>query len=101
MVEVSRLIAGTNRQFDEAGVRAFIERDYDQTGGYPGASSFRWQGREEWQGRLSDLKVPLLVIHGTADPVYPIEHGVALTDAVPGATFLRLDGGGHELHPAD
>jgi pimeloyl-ACP methyl ester carboxylesterase len=101
MVEESRATAGTAHPFDEAGVRAFIERDYDRTGGYPGASNFRSQGRGEWQGRLRELKAPLLVIHGTADPVYPIEHGMALADAVPGATFLRLAGAGHELHPAD
>ena len=47
------------------------------------------------------MKAPLLVIHGTADPVYPIEHGVALADAVAGAKLVRLDGGGHELHRAD
>jgi pimeloyl-ACP methyl ester carboxylesterase len=41
------------------------------------------------------------VIHGTADPVYPFEHGVALSRAVEGAKLVRLDGGGHELHPAD
>jgi pimeloyl-ACP methyl ester carboxylesterase len=46
------------------------------------------------------MKAPLLVIHGTADPVYPIEHGVALADAVAGAKLVRLDGGGHELHRA-
>ena len=47
------------------------------------------------------MRAPLLVIHGTADPVFPIEHGMALADAVPGARLLRLTGGGHELHPAD
>ena len=46
------------------------------------------------------MNAPLLVIHGTADPVHPIEHGVALADAVAGAKLVRLDGGGHELHRA-
>jgi pimeloyl-ACP methyl ester carboxylesterase len=47
------------------------------------------------------MNVPLLVIHGTADPVFPIAHGVALSEAVAGANLIRLEGGGHELHPAD
>ncbi len=46
------------------------------------------------------MKPPLLVIHGTVDPVYPIEHGTALAAAVAGARLVTLEGGGHELHPA-
>jgi pimeloyl-ACP methyl ester carboxylesterase len=44
------------------------------------------------------LRPPLLVIHGTADPVFPIGHGVALCAALAGARLLKLEGGGHELH---
>ncbi|TIT44247.1 MAG: alpha/beta fold hydrolase, partial [Mesorhizobium sp.] len=47
------------------------------------------------------LKVPLLVIHGTEDPIFPIEHGAALAAAVAGARLVRIEGGGHELHPDD
>lgn len=53
------------------------------------------------QYRLSDLKAPLLVIHGTSDPLFPVEHGLALARIVPGATIVCLEGGGHELHEAD
>jgi pimeloyl-ACP methyl ester carboxylesterase len=97
----SRVVAGAAHPFDEARVRKFIEEDYDRAGGYSTLSSFSWQGGEKWQGRLHELQAPLLVIHGTADPVYPIEHGVALAEAVAGAKLVRLEGGGHELHPAD
>jgi pimeloyl-ACP methyl ester carboxylesterase len=41
------------------------------------------------------------VIHGTADPVLPHAHGVALAGAVPGADMLTIAGAGHELHPGD
>jgi pimeloyl-ACP methyl ester carboxylesterase len=50
---------------------------------------------------LQEIRVPLLVIHGTTDPVFPIEHGIALSKAVPGSKVTRIEGGGHELHPAD
>ena len=46
------------------------------------------------------LTAPLLVIHGTRDPIYPIEHGEALAEAVAGARLVKIEGGGHELHPA-
>jgi pimeloyl-ACP methyl ester carboxylesterase len=94
----SRLIAGTAHPFAEDATRAFYERDYDRSGGYSTLANFEWRGGDEWRGRLHEMKAPLLVIHGTADPVYPIEHGVALADAVAGAKLVRLDGGGHELH---
>jgi pimeloyl-ACP methyl ester carboxylesterase len=54
-----------------------------------------------WRGELEPLHAPLLVIHGTDDPVYPVEHGIALAQSAPGSTFVRLEGSGHELHPAD
>ena len=44
------------------------------------------------------LKVPLLVIHGTADPIFPIEHGEMLAGMVADARLLRIEGGGHELY---
>jgi len=31
------------------------------------------------------------------DPIYPIEHGLALAGAVAGARLVQLQGGGHEL----
>ncbi len=34
MVKDSRVLAGTAHPFEEAEVRAFIERDYDRAGGY-------------------------------------------------------------------
>jgi pimeloyl-ACP methyl ester carboxylesterase len=46
---------------------------------------------------LRDLDLPTLVVHGTHDPLFPVEHGVALAAEIPGATLLRLSGVGHEL----
>ena len=92
---------GDRAPFAEDATRAFYERDYDRSGGYSTLANFEWRGGDKWRGRLHEMKAPLLVIHGTADPVYPIEHGVALADAVAGAKLVRLDGGGHELHRAD
>ena len=100
-VTEARVIAGTAHPFNEEETRAFLERDYDRSGGPSSLSNFVWQGGDAWRGRLPELKAPLLVIHGTADPVYPIEHGIALSNVVAGVKLVRLDGGGHELHEAD
>lgn len=98
----ARAIASIAHPFDAAGMRAFIEQDYDRSGGFLSATNhFMLRGGDAWKGRLHEMTAPLLVIHGTADPIFPVEHGEALAEAVTGAKILRLEGGGHELHPDD
>ncbi|EGL15703.1 hypothetical protein HMPREF9413_5224 [Paenibacillus sp. HGF7] len=41
------------------------------------------------------------MIHGTEDPIIPYGHGKALSDSIPGAELLTLQGTGHELPRAD
>ncbi|MER8481861.1 alpha/beta hydrolase [Mesorhizobium sp. M1322] len=107
VVKDAHAIAGTAHPFDEKGTRAFVEQDYDRSGGLLSATnhfllkSGEDRGGEDRKGRLHELKAPLLVIHGTADPIFPVEHGVALAEAVAGARLVRIEGGGHELHPND
>jgi pimeloyl-ACP methyl ester carboxylesterase len=42
-----------------------------------------------------------LVIHGTADPMFPLRHGEVLAEEIPGARLLRLEGAGHGVDKAD
>ncbi|MDX8490587.1 alpha/beta hydrolase [Mesorhizobium sp. VK22B] len=101
MVKDARAIASTLHPFDSERTRAVIEKDYDRSGGLASASNhFLLKGGGP-ERRIKDLTVPLLVIHGTADPLFPIEHGEALAKAVPGARLVRIEGGGHELHRND
>lgn len=44
---------------------------------------------------LGEVTAPTLVIHGTADPFLPIEHGHRLAAAIPSASGLWLEGTGH------
>ena len=50
---------------------------------------------------LSSIAAPTLVIHGTADPMFPLPHGEALAREISGAELLRLAGAGHGIDPAD
>ena len=50
-------------------------------------------------GRLGEIAAPALVVHGTADPVFPYVRAEALAAAIPGARLLPLDGVGHEVPP--
>jgi len=49
--------------------------------------------------RLARIRVPTLVIHGSDDPLIPVEHGVDTARHVPGAALEIIDGMGHDLPP--
>ena len=99
IVKDARMLAGTAYPHDERAARNLIERDFDRAANFKSATNhFMLTGGEAWQGRLREMQPPLLVIHGTADPIFPVEHGALLAETIPGAKFLRLEGGGHELH---
>lgn len=102
MLRDVRAIAGTTHPNDTAAARRLIETDHDRARSFASATNhFLLKGSDQWRGRLGELQAPLLVIHGTADPIFPVEHGAAFADIVPGARLVRIEGGGHELHPAD
>jgi pimeloyl-ACP methyl ester carboxylesterase len=46
---------------------------------------------------LGRLTVPTLILHGTRDPIVPYSHGQKFAEAVPGATLVGFEGGGHLL----
>jgi pimeloyl-ACP methyl ester carboxylesterase len=50
---------------------------------------------------LSSITSPTLVIHGTADAMFPIEHGEALAGEIRVARLLRLEGAGHGADRAE
>jgi pimeloyl-ACP methyl ester carboxylesterase len=45
--------------------------------------------------KLKSLKLPALIIHGTNDEIFPLEHGKKLAALIPNAKFIWLDGIGH------
>jgi pimeloyl-ACP methyl ester carboxylesterase len=49
---------------------------------------------------LPNVQVPTLVIHGTADPLVPVEGGRAIAAGVPGAKLVEIEGMGHALPAA-
>ncbi|MBF6415063.1 alpha/beta fold hydrolase [Nocardia cyriacigeorgica] len=53
-----------------------------------------------WRERLGELDVPTLVVHGRADPFFPVGNGEILAAEIPGARLLVLDDMGTALRPA-
>jgi pimeloyl-ACP methyl ester carboxylesterase len=46
-------------------------------------------------GRLRQLQVPVLVVHGEADPLIPIQNGRYLAEHIPGARLIAYPNTGH------
>jgi uncharacterized protein len=59
----------------------------------------RWLMRDRFDnlGKVRGLAMPVLVLHGTADPVVPFALGQRLGEASPTATFRAVEGAGHEI----
>ena len=54
-------------------------------------------GTPDRRPKLRDSKVPTLVIHGSADPMFPLRAGRDLARMMPDATWLPIAGMGHHL----
>ena len=46
---------------------------------------------------LKDINQPTLIIHGTEDPLIPVDHGIYLFNNIPNSKKLILEGVGHEI----
>lgn len=103
MTRDAAALASTMHPHDSVAARAMIERDFDRARSFASATNhFMLPDQGEPDARTArQIPVSLLVIHGTSDPIFPIEHGEALAAAVAGATLVRIEGGGHELHRND
>lgn len=102
LVQYARVLAGTERAFDELAARDLVRRDLQRARDCAAARNHdAIPEGEHAQEALSSITVPTLVIHGTADPMFPPDHGQALSAEIPGARLLVLTGAGHGVYRAD
>ena len=102
LVDYSRILAGGERAFDETRVRELVRRDIERARDFAAVQNHSLMSHDEGPPKpLSSITSPTLVIHGTADPMFPLEHGEALAEEIPGARLLRLEGAGHGVDRAD
>ncbi|WP_345713779.1 alpha/beta hydrolase, partial [Kineococcus glutinatus] len=97
---LARALAGPGHPLDEDAVRTRVERNL--AAGVPsGVRDTAAQSRQtaaRWSGpRLRELRVPLLVLHGTHDPLVRVSVALATAAAVPGALLDLVPGVGHDL----
>jgi pimeloyl-ACP methyl ester carboxylesterase len=102
LVGYSRVLAGGRRPFDEQAARELATREVERARDVAAAHNhdILEEGRLP-PGPFSAVGAPTLVIHGTADPMFPLGHGQALAGEIPGARLLPLEGAGHGVHRPD
>jgi pimeloyl-ACP methyl ester carboxylesterase len=102
LVGYSRMLAGGQRPFDEAAARELVGGDVARARNVAATQNHDVLPDDERSREpLSSIIAPTLVIHGTADPMFPLGHGQALADEIPGARLLMLQAAGHGVDRAD
>jgi pimeloyl-ACP methyl ester carboxylesterase len=102
IVEYWRVLWGHERAFDEEYIRDLAGRDVARASCVAAAQNHGVLPDEDRpRTTLSSITAPTLVIHGSQDPMFPLEHGAALASEIPGGELLALEGAGHGIDPAD
>jgi len=65
----------------------------------PSEDAYEWQSAAavgfDASDELGAIDLPTLVLHGTADRVLPVENGRLLSEGIPGAELVEVEGGSH------
>ncbi|WP_179755178.1 alpha/beta fold hydrolase [Microlunatus parietis] len=99
LVDGERPFASTTARFDVEDARALAATVFERTAdleamltNHPVAP----QG-DRWRERLGEIDVPVAVVHGKDDPLFPPGNGEALARELPAARLHLVAGMGHEL----
>jgi pimeloyl-ACP methyl ester carboxylesterase len=101
MLEGASMMSG-KRSFDQKRAERLIKKEFQRANNY--ISMFNHatlQGGEAYYGKLSDIKQPTLIIHGTDDRVWYYDHAKVVLSQLQNAKLITLEGTGHELHQDD
>ncbi len=102
LVDYQGLLNGPERPFDEEAFRDLVSRDVERARDPAAVQNHDVLAHGEGPSRpLSEIAAPTLVLHGSADPMFPIGNGEALAEEIPGARLIRLEGAGHGVFRAD
>ena len=98
-VKVSKIIGSPGFPFDEALIREKAALNFDRSF-YPQGQARQLIAVMASGSRkkyLNNVSARTLVIHGSEDPLVPVEGGKDTAESIPGAELLIIDGMGHDL----
>ncbi|MFD0361877.1 alpha/beta fold hydrolase [Nocardia sp. GCM10030253] len=101
LAEADRPFTAPSQPFDTVARRVKAGRIVDRANDIAAqlTNPFLIDAGAPWRDRLAEISAPTLVLHGTEDPLFPIGHGRALAEEIPGAHFLAMEHTGHEIVP--
>jgi pimeloyl-ACP methyl ester carboxylesterase len=97
-VDIERPYACPGR-FDEARVRRIASLEARRTANMESSMSNHFIARPADGVDPAEISAPTLVLHSVDDPMFPIEHGLALAAMIPGSRLLQMTEVGHEIPP--
>jgi pimeloyl-ACP methyl ester carboxylesterase len=99
MAALFRVMAGPGFPFDEGWTRMITAKAYGRCFCPEGTGRqlLAIMNQPNRKKALASVTVPTLVIHGTDDPVVPVEAGIDTAQAVPGSELMLIEGMGHDL----
>jgi pimeloyl-ACP methyl ester carboxylesterase len=99
IVQECRHYAAPSQPYDGEAIRRVASRAVARTNNLAASRTNHALagGGEPWRARLGEITATTVVVHGTEDPLFPFEHGVALAREIPGAQLVPMEQTGHEL----
>jgi pimeloyl-ACP methyl ester carboxylesterase len=98
-VKLFQAIGSPGFPFDEHWIRDTTARCYDRCfcpqGAVRQTAAIVAHGNRK--PSLAGITAPTLVIHGSEDPLLPVDCGKDTQESIPGAELLLIDGMGHDL----
>ncbi|MBB1138464.1 alpha/beta fold hydrolase [Myroides sp. WP-1] len=97
----TKRISSTDLPFNETEEIALIEEDYRRNT-KPNQTLFHVAavGFTPYTSAITkDINCPVMIMHGTLDPIFPQEHALDLHASIPQSKLVLIDQMGHDLHP--
>ncbi len=94
-----RLLGGPGYRLPDEELAEFLRRNFERgtTAAGIARQTLAILAAPSRTAELEKLSIPALVIHGDADPLIPVECGLATARAIPGARTEIIEGMGHDL----
>lgn len=101
LLEIGRIQNGSIVPFDEKLYRQIAFQSFLKSSNLEGIFKHlkAWSASNDLHRQTIDqIQTPTLIIHGDQDPIFPLDHPMALKNAIPHAQLTILTGMGHGLN---
>lgn len=102
MLGIAEKSAGPTRPFDREEAQRRIQKELQRTKSMQSAFNHSMlAGQIDPALKASDIEQPVLLVHGTEDPVISVAAAQKIKAVLPASQLVLLEGAGHELSEKD